>query len=93
MYLPGTGLWYSAKTGEVAKPDSSGALSVPVTMDDVPSFLRGGHIMPLRVRAHPSNLPPGFWHTSHFYPTFHKHLQARMHCVIVSSTMQVLCNL
>ncbi|CAL8467821.1 g7359 [Coccomyxa elongata] len=51
VYLPGTGPWYSAKTGEVATPDSSGALSVPVTMDDVPSFLRGGHILPLRERA------------------------------------------
>jgi len=33
------------------KPDKSGALKVPVTMDDVPSYLRGGYILPLRVSA------------------------------------------
>lgn len=57
VYLPGKGPWYSAKTGERVKPDASGALTVPVTMDSVPSFLRGGHIMPLRVRTGPQHNP------------------------------------
>ena len=49
MYLPGAGPWYDSQTGALVKPDKSGALTVPVTMDDVPSYLRGGHILPLRV--------------------------------------------
>ena len=69
VYLPGAGLWYDAQTGALVKPDKAGALSVPVTMDDVPSYLRGGHIIPLRVSPgviplHPtvSDLPPHSWH-------------------------------
>ncbi len=50
VYLPGKGLWYDAKSGEVVKPDAAGALTVPVTMDTVPSYLRGGHILPLKVQ-------------------------------------------
>ncbi len=53
VFLPGKGPWYSARTGEPVKPDAGGALTVPVTMDSVPSYLRGGHIMPLRVRPCP----------------------------------------
>jgi alpha-glucosidase (family GH31 glycosyl hydrolase) len=49
VYLPGKGPWYSAKTGEVATPDMMGKFSVPVNMDTVPSFLRGGHILALKV--------------------------------------------
>ena len=49
VYLPGAGPWYDSQTGALVKPDKAGALNVPVTMDDVPSFLRGGHILPLRV--------------------------------------------
>ena len=36
-------------TGEVAG-GGSGAMDVPVTMDTVPVFLRGGHIVPRRER-------------------------------------------
>ena len=51
VHLPGAGPWYDSQSGAVVKPDKSGALKVPVTMDDVPSFLRGGYILPLRVSA------------------------------------------
>ena len=53
VYLPGGGPWYDSQTGALVKPDKAGDLTVPVTMDDVPSYLRGGHILPLRVRARP----------------------------------------
>ena len=49
VYLPGAGPWYNSQSGALMKPDKSGALKVPVTMDDVPSYLRGGYILPLRV--------------------------------------------
>ena len=51
VYLPGAGPWYDAQSGALVKPDKQGALKLPVTMDDVPSYLRGGHILPLRVRS------------------------------------------
>ena len=47
----GAGPWYDAQSGALVKPDRQGALKLPVTMDDVPSYLRGGHILPLRVRS------------------------------------------
>jgi hypothetical protein len=53
VYLPGSGPWYDSQTGSLVKPDRSGRLSVPVTMDDVPSYLRGGYILPLRVGCPP----------------------------------------
>ena len=53
MYLPGAGPWYDAQSGAHGKARYALApLKLPdVTMDDVPSYLRGGHILPLRVRS------------------------------------------
>ena len=53
VYLPGSGPWYNSQTGALVKPDASGRLNVPMTMDDVPSYLRGGYILPLRVHCPP----------------------------------------
>lgn len=50
VYLPGKGPWYDAKTGQLAKPDAAGALTLPVDMDSVPAYLRGGYILPLKVQ-------------------------------------------
>ena len=68
VYLPGSGPWYNSQTGALVKPDVSDRLHVPVTMDDVPSYLRGGYILPLRVRCPPvlstrliSHLPERSW--------------------------------
>lgn len=49
VFLPGQGLWYDANTGIPVRADESGVLTMPVDMDTVPSFLRGGCILPLRV--------------------------------------------
>lgn len=54
VYLPGSGPWYDSQTGALVKPDRSGGLNVPVTMDDVPSYLRGGYILPLKVCCPPT---------------------------------------
>ena len=40
VYLPGAGPWYDSQSGALVKPDKQGALKV-----------RGGHIIPLRVRS------------------------------------------
>ena len=49
VHLPGPGPWYDSQSGALMKPNKSGALKLPVTMDNVPSFLRGGYILPFRV--------------------------------------------
>lgn len=51
VHLPGPGPWYDSQSGALMKPNKSGALKLPVTMDNVPSFLRGGYILPFRVGA------------------------------------------
>lgn len=52
VYLPGAGPWYDARTGALVKTDETGTLTMQVDMDSVPAFLRGGHIVPVRV-LHP----------------------------------------
>jgi hypothetical protein len=52
VFLPGAGPWYDARTSALVRTDETGSLTLQVDMDSVPSFLRGGHIMPVRV------LPP-----------------------------------
>jgi alpha 1,3-glucosidase len=48
LRLPAPGPWYSAASGEAAPP---GKRALAVGMDDVPAFLRGGCILPLKARA------------------------------------------
>ena len=52
VFLPGKGLWYDAATG-VAIDSSLPAnrkFSLPVTMDSVPSYQRGGTMLSLKER-------------------------------------------
>ena len=48
LRLPAPGPWYSAASGEAAPP---GKRALAVGMDDVPAFLRGGCILPLKARG------------------------------------------
>lgn len=47
VLLPAAATWYDAKTGQVTE---CGLKEVPVTMEDIPVFQRGGHIVPRRQR-------------------------------------------
>ena len=55
VYLPGAGPWYDTRTGAVPETDEAGTFAMPVDMDSVPSFLQGGHILPIRVRMRTSH--------------------------------------
>eukprot|EP00208_Stichococcus_sp_RCC1054_P007303 CAMPEP_0206145352 /NCGR_PEP_ID=MMETSP1473-20131121/27104_1 /ASSEMBLY_ACC=CAM_ASM_001109 /TAXON_ID=1461547 /ORGANISM="Stichococcus sp, Strain RCC1054" /LENGTH=887 /DNA_ID=CAMNT_0053541521 /DNA_START=68 /DNA_END=2731 /DNA_ORIENTATION=- len=48
LLLPAPATWYHAKTGASV---AAGKHEVAVTMEDIPSYLRGGHIVPRRERA------------------------------------------
>lgn len=49
-YLPGTeaDVWYNAATG--SRHAGGAQVSVPVTLSDMPVFIRGGSVVPRRVR-------------------------------------------
>lgn len=51
--LPANAVWYDAATGVVAaRPGKQPTrLDLPVTLDSVPAFWRGGSIVPTRQRA------------------------------------------
>ena len=51
--LPADTEWYDAATGSLATSSSKKPYSftIPVTLDSVPSYLRGGSIIPIRERA------------------------------------------
>ena len=55
VYLPPGPKWYNASTGEEVLPDANRHLEVAVTMDTVPTFLRGGSILAIRERARRSS--------------------------------------
>ncbi|KAH8611291.1 putative Galactose mutarotase like Glycosyl hydrolases family 31 [Trypanosoma vivax] len=45
--IPSGSKWYSYSTGEVVPP---GSFRMPVDMDTIPMFIRGGHIIPAKLR-------------------------------------------
>ena len=55
--LPGGALWYDTATGALVRGSSSKStqLTVPVTMDSIPSYIRGGSLIPSRERARRSS--------------------------------------
>lgn len=55
LRLPAPGPWYGAASGDTAAP---GEHALDVTMDSVPAYLRGGFILPFKVRRRARPGPP-----------------------------------
>lgn len=56
--LPTGVQWFEAASGELVSGSSwtSSTLNLPVTMDSIPYYLRGGSILPFRERARRSSV-------------------------------------
>lgn len=50
VYLPKTSNWYNYMTRRAVQPDQNGYLTIPTDLGTIPVFIRGGSIIPLRLR-------------------------------------------
>lgn len=51
VVLPAGTVWYRYQTGEaVVGPGTTAGVTVPITLDSIPLFLRGGHVLPVKLR-------------------------------------------
>jgi len=50
VYLPKLSNWYDYMTKKAVQPDNNGNITIPTTLSTIPVFLRGGSIIPQRLR-------------------------------------------
>ncbi|CAD7696507.1 unnamed protein product [Ostreobium quekettii] len=57
VYLPPGSVWYDPESGnKLQAPEGGGSIQLPVTMESIPYFYRGGYIVPKRERHRRSTM-------------------------------------